>query len=292
MAIVWGCLQTAALAQGFEFKVLASKGQPEIKNPQGTWEPVKMGATLKKTDVLKLQANAYVGLVHATGRTKELSEAGEFKVADLASQITADGQGVASKYADFVLSKMNKEGSGRYNVVTGAVSRADDGFDIKLFLPKASKMLGQKAAIRWSPIPQAQTYVVLYQNRFDDTLSVTEVTDESHVLDFADASLKDDNFVKVKIYVKGQPDVSSDGYGIQRLKAKSTEDIRQRLAELTQETNQQSPLAKLIEAGFFEENGLLVDALTSYEMAINLMPDVPQFKEMYADFILRNALGK
>jgi cytochrome c-type biogenesis protein CcmH/NrfG len=48
----------------------------------------------------------------------------------------------------------------------------------------------------------------------------------------------------------------------------------------------------LLVAGVYEQNNLLVDAGTAYLEAINLAPDVPQYKESYNDFVLRNGLKK
>ena len=51
-------------------------------------------------------------------------------------------------------------------------------------------------------------------------------------------------------------------------------------------------LNKLLIAGFYEQNKLLIDAGTAYLEAIKLAPDVPQYKEAYNDFLLRYGLKK
>jgi cytochrome c-type biogenesis protein CcmH/NrfG len=43
-------------------------------------------------------------------------------------------------------------------------------------------------------------------------------------------------------------------------------------------------------AGFYEENKLFIDAITAYEQAIKLAPDVPTYQEAYEEFLLRNKL--
>ena len=52
----------------------------------------------------------------------------------------------------------------------------------------------------------------------------------------------------------------------------------------------ETALNKFIMAGFYEENKLLIDAITAYEQAIKLAPDVPTYKEAYEEFLLRNKL--
>ena len=57
------------------------------------------------------------------------------------------------------------------------------------------------------------------------------------------------------------------------------------------EVDEETALNKYILAGFYEENNLLIDALTSYEEAIELAPDVESYKEAYVEFLLRNGLS-
>src|SRR5688572_17491797 len=75
-------------AQDYAFKVMANKGSNEVKSGD-TWQPLKTGASLKATDELKLVDNAYIGLIHATGKPLEVRQAGNYKVSDLAGKISA-----------------------------------------------------------------------------------------------------------------------------------------------------------------------------------------------------------
>jgi cytochrome c-type biogenesis protein CcmH/NrfG len=49
-------------------------------------------------------------------------------------------------------------------------------------------------------------------------------------------------------------------------------------------------LNKLVLASFFEQNKLLIDAITAYEQAMKLAPDDPTYKDYYEEFLLRNKL--
>ncbi|MDZ7649625.1 MAG: hypothetical protein U5K54_22050 [Cytophagales bacterium] len=49
-------------------------------------------------------------------------------------------------------------------------------------------------------------------------------------------------------------------------------------------------LNKLVLAGFFEQNKLLIDAITSYEQAMKLAPDDATYSDYYEEFLLRNKL--
>jgi hypothetical protein len=79
-------LASAAFSQDYAFKVLANKGNNEVKTG-ASWTPLKTGATLRTGDELKLSENAYLGLVHVKGKPLELKLAGVYKVAELAAQV-------------------------------------------------------------------------------------------------------------------------------------------------------------------------------------------------------------
>ena len=87
-------------------------------------------------DELKIPQDAYLGLVHTSGKTIELKSPEQFNVDELAASIKLKST-VASKYADFVLNKMSEDKSSMKDklVVTGAVSRASEGFSIKVQMP-------------------------------------------------------------------------------------------------------------------------------------------------------------
>ena len=50
-------------------------------------QSLKTGASLKSGDELKVSENAYLGLVHVSGKPLELKTAGSYKVADLAAKM-------------------------------------------------------------------------------------------------------------------------------------------------------------------------------------------------------------
>src|SRR5687767_6116591 len=72
LALIFAFFSTTpfVFAQDYAFKVLANKGSNEVKSGE-TWQPLKTGSSLKKGDEVKLATNAYIGLVHATGKPME-----------------------------------------------------------------------------------------------------------------------------------------------------------------------------------------------------------------------------
>ena len=68
---------------------------------------------------------------------------------------------------------------------------------------------------------------------------------------------------------------------LQKLKSKENYMISQELNQLPQE---ETAINKLIKAKFFEEKGLIANAINMYEEAITIS-DVPQYNSYYNEFL-------
>lgn len=281
-------LSGVAVGQGYTFKVLANKGDNKVKSG-ADWQPLKTGASLQSTDELIVSENAYLGLVHSTGKTMELKTAGTHKVADLAEKISANGSSVASKYADFVLSKMSAEGKKNRLSATGAVHRGT-GDEINIYIPNSAGVYNEKAIIRWANVEGEETYVVSVNNMFGDELLTVETDKTSFELDLSSDAIAKENVVLLSVSSKEDETVKSNTHAIKRVIGTDAEKVKNSLNELLAGVEEMSALNHYILAGFYEENGLLVDALTSYEKAIEMSPEVESFQEAYDEFLLRNGL--
>ncbi|MEQ8924891.1 MAG: hypothetical protein RLO81_03705 [Fulvivirga sp.] len=280
---------TVATAQSYTFKVLANKGNNKVKSG-ADWESLKTGASLNSTDELEVSSDAYLGLVHSSGKTLELKEAGIHKVSDLASRINTGGSSVASKYADFVLSKMSAEGKKNRLSATGAVHRGSNDA-IKVFMPSSVGVYNDKAIVRWDSLDNASTYMVTLKNMFDDVLLSIETNDPNVEIDLTNDKIAKENVILLSVANKADETVKSGTYAMKKLPSADADKVKASLNSLMSDVNQESALNKYILAGFYEENNLLVDAMTSYEEAMQLAPEVDSYKEAYVDFLLRNRLG-
>jgi hypothetical protein len=77
---------------------------------------------------------------------------------------------------------------------------------------------------------------------------------------------------------------------LKKLSTADKERIKVQLNEISGQTDDASALNKLILAGFYEQNKLLIDASTAYLEAIRLAPEVPDYQEAYENFLLRNGI--
>lgn len=291
-------LSNTVIGQGYVFRVLANRGVNQVQKVDGTTQPLKTGAKLNAGESILAGSGAYIGLMHKTGKTIEVRTAGTTQINDLEKKISAAKTGVANRYAQFVMNKMN-EGDGDVNKnyrrnlkATGAVNRATNSSSIKVMLPSSIDLLNPKAIIRWSGGAEGTNYIVSVKNIFDEEIFVTETSDTSVKIDFDAENLANERLVILSVKSKEDGTVTSSDYGIKRMSKDDAKSINENLDILKAEVSDDSPLNKLIYASFYEENNLILDALTKYEEAVLLSPDVDDFKSIYDDFLIKNGLSK
>ena len=291
-------LAFTGFGQDYTFRIMVSKGDNKVKIGSGDWQALRIGGRINDGDQLQVAEQGYLGLVHSSGKTKEIKTAGNYTIKELASTISASTQNIASKYADFVISKMSPEeiesNRRKYASVTGAVERGDEDGQLKIFMPTSVSVYNPEVMIRWEPVDgENTTYVVKLKDLFEQTIMVAETTETSYKIDFNDAKLADaivENLVLVNVSVKGNEDLKSKNAAIERFAKDATASFEVELKELQANLGEQSSINNLILAEFYEENNLLLDALTSYEYAIKMSPDVEYYKEAYDEFLLRTGL--
>jgi hypothetical protein len=284
---------SSGLAQkDYSFKVLANKGSNEIKSGD-TWQPLKTGTTLKNEDEVKVGPNAYIGLVSADGKPKELKTAGSYKVSVLASEV-GKGTSVLNKYTDFILSSNSAEAKKNRLSATGAVHRDVDNNAIKLLLPENqhSGIYNSNAVINWDGSKVPGPYVVILRNMFDDELTKIETPETSIQIDLTDPKYVNENAILIEVTAKGDPNQKSKQHLIKKLPASEQEQVKVSLGEILGEVSDQTAFNKFILAGFYESHNLFIDAIAAYEEAIKLDPETPTYKDAYEEFLLRHGLKK
>jgi len=278
-------------AQNYSFKVLANKGMNEYKSGE-VWQPIKTGATLKETDEVKLAENSYLGLVSSTGKALEVKEAGVHPVAKLLDKIKGSGPSVMQKYTDFILSS-NAETKKNKLSATGAVHR-DISSSLHLVLPENqnSAIFNNAAVISWEGTKVPGPYVLTLRNMFDDVLERYETPETNYRVDLSGSRFAKENAIIVQVTSKVDAKEVSKQHLIKKLSPSEHENIKKSLDQIANEVSEPTALNKLILAGFYEENRLLIDAITAYEEAIKLAPDVPSYKEAFDEFLIRNNISK
>ncbi|MGC3947492.1 MAG: hypothetical protein QM762_23750 [Chryseolinea sp.] len=272
-----------AHAQDYAFKVLANKGKNELKTGD-SWQQLKVGTTLKKEDEVRISENAYLGLVHYSGKAIEVRKAGKYKVLDLAKEVK-ESASVLNKYTDFILS--SNTGPKNTLAATGAVDRG--GSAIKVYLPKPELAIvyGDKVTINWEEDKSLAPYVVMFKSMFGDELASMETADNFLVVDLSNKNFMNEDNIIVTVESKPNKNKISDEYTLKRLSKADKERIKTEFAKINATTSEPTAINKMAIAAFFEQNNLLIDAIPYYQEAIKLAPDVPDYKDFYNDFLHR-----
>ncbi|MCE2734629.1 MAG: hypothetical protein LW821_14820 [Flammeovirgaceae bacterium] len=276
---------TLGYSQNYTFRVLATKGVNEVKTG-GVWQPVKTGATLQEADEIKVSENAYLGLVHKSGKPIEIKKAGPYKVDELAKSVNTESS-VLNKYTDFILSSNSADTKKNRLSATGAVHRGE-GDAINLLLPdnQFAGFYGKKVTLSWESKVKGP-FVVELQDMFEDVLAKYETNSNTFTIDLADPKLAGKDLNAIMILVS-QKDVAKNKSSVKILKRLSAEEerkVKAAFAELP--PLEEGAMSKLILAGFYDQQNLVVDALTAYQEAILLEPEVPAYKEYLEDFMIR-----
>jgi len=281
-------LGTVVYGQDYTFRVLATKGSNEIKSGD-SWQTVKTGASLKSGDELKITENASVGLVHTSGKPLEVKQPGTYKVADLATKVSGSSS-VLNKYTDFILSSNSAEAKKNRLSATGAVHRGLE--DIKVFLPENqnAEIFNNIAYVNWEA-KGGGPFIVSFKNMFDEELVKVETPETSVKIDLSDPKFANETAILVEVKSKSDGKSKSEQHLIKKLSQGRHDSINKSYSELNNELGAETTeLNKLIQAAFFEQNKLFIDAISAYEEVIKMAPDNASYKEAYDEFLMRNKL--
>lgn len=276
---------SVAQVQPPTFKVLVSKGKTEIKNST-TWETLKIGASLKATDEIKVSENSYLALIHEKGTPLEVKDAGSHKVADLVKRLPKAGSAL-NKYTDFILSK-NEDKKTKLGA-TGAVERATMKDMVIVFLPgsEKSEVFGDKIYLEWNPGEVKAPYVVIFTNFMDEELGRFETKEPNFTLSLTEPKFQREPQILVRVISKNTAGQGSKAYTIKKLRSAERDKITAAYEQVKGSVDPNTALGQYLLAGFYEDNLLLIDALTAYRQAALLAPDVETYKTEYEEFMKR-----
>jgi len=283
LAIVLGF--SSGICQNYVFRVMANNGSNEFKSISSSqWTPVKRGVAFKSGDVIKVADQAYLGLIHNTGKTVELIDPGTFKVDDIELNIDIRKKGIGSKYTEYVMNTLDSDAEfvGANEVATRGAEKS-----VNVIAPASSEVLDRKQIISWES-EENNTYTIRIKGIFDDILLEEDVQSNEYLLDFENPSLSGEKTFVMTVTIKDQKE-SSKEYALDLLSEDESSKYQPDLLEIQQ--NVTNPLLKyLVMASYFEEKGLLIDAISSYHNAIKLAPEFEDVHALYRSFKVRNNL--
>jgi len=94
------------------------------------------------------------------------------------------------------------------------------------------------------------------------------------------------------ISVKENPKIKSNQYALHHINNEKASSLEKNLNILKRELKQENSINKIIMASFYEQNKLFLDAISAYEDAIEIEPEVYEYKLAYSRFLNRIGLGE
>jgi hypothetical protein len=293
-------VSSMTFAQEEMFKVLASKGANKFVAANSTEQkPVLIGKKLFKDDKIIVGENCYLGLAHKSGKTIELKKAGTYEVSKLSGEVASQNAGVAKKYVDYVAGEIGAKDEDmaknrhKYMAVTGSVERATNNASaIKVLTPKDAYALSTPVMLKWQPVDKATSYVVTVTNLAEEPVYSVETGETFVTIDLDKLNFKSERNFLWKVAVKDNKKTESNSSILKYVEEDKAANLEKQSAEIRAELSEETALNKIVLASFFEENGLLLDAIANYEAAIKIEPEVEDYKVAYGKFLERNGMGE
>lgn len=293
---------TVAFGQQYEFKIMATSGNPTMqKDKSSSWDKAKLGTQVFGNDKIKLTGNAYVSLVHKSGKTLEIKKAGTYTISDLSKQMTSKGAGVSAKFADYLMDELGDsdellaKGDHRKNMgVTGSVTRAipDQPFikkdGLRLNSPRKVNLISPIYTFKWVTADNSKEYEFILTDRFDKPVLTKEVQGNSITLNADEMKLARNTYYFWKVKAKGDKKSKSDDACFLILSQDKVNSIKDTVETIKSEVgDENNPTSKIILAAFYEQNYIIDEALRSYKEAVALAPEVEFYQKLYQRFLTR-----
>ena len=284
-----------------QFMVLGAKGDNKVDG-----QPLKIGALLQSGQTITIGSGAYLGLAHTSKKTIELSKAGTYKIKDLETKIASASIDLTNRYVNFVINELtsNDDNTSRFNrsAKTGSVTRDVSKKTLLFMMPvdengvsKTSKVLADtRITIGWfiyKPEDINEEDIANYRfivkdgtpENIGNVIFEETTANKKLILDLSDKKFRRNKTLlyQVEAISNTGKKFKSPEAMLKKLSSKENYKVAQELKELPRE---ETALNKLIKAKFFEEKGLIANAINMYEEAID-MSDVPQYRNYYNEFL-------
>lgn len=291
----------SAAAQDYTFKVISKKGTAQVGG-----EELKVGSKIQAGQSIAVGAGTLLNIAHSNGKSLNISKEGIYKVDELAKGCTAEGNSLASKYADFVLKELTSGDDsgvrGRNMRKPGSVERSLDGEAEAslLFMVAESKTVVAPSAVTLYCAANAgekvkvvvdeseiTTYTFVISDLMKTELARIESDKPEVTIDMTDERFANvpGNTIEYYAFVNGNERAASIRYALELVQGATAQEITQSIEELSADD---SALGKLILARYLEEQGYHANASYAYQEAVKLSGNDDRYVEVYQAFLDRN----
>lgn len=277
-----------------EFKVLSHKGSNTVNN-----KPLATGTKLFSTDKITVAVGGYIGLLHKSGKTLELRQAGEYEVTDISKKVGVTNTSASKRYGDFVVRELTKGDKEDVNknymnhlTVTGSVERGDE--KLQLFLPISSvssvNLVSNTLRLNWKKHLPGDIYSIKLMNGFEEVFFTQETTDTTFIIAVDKLTLNGENSFICIVSSKKDPNVVSDRRQIKIVKNDKLKELTEEILELNANLTEETPINYYVKGNFYRDKGLFIESAECYQKAIKADPEVTDFVQSYDALLNDNGL--
>ena len=163
---------------------------------------------------------------------------------------------------------------------------------LAVITPTHTRLLGDSIAFMWHRSPKVNHYKVVVIGRDNKVVSTLESKDTVIVTGLADLKLSAGQVYYWHLEDGADASFKSDQYALYLLQGDERRSAEALLADVRSDYDtEDAAIGKLVLAAACEEMGLYQDAHMAYRQAVELAPDVQNYKRMYADFLKRQGLN-
>lgn len=292
-----------AAAQDYTFKVISKKGSAQVGGNE-----LKVGTKIQNGQSITVGASTLLNIAHSNGKSINISKAGTYKVDDLAKGCVAQGNSLASKYADFVLKELTSGDDGGVRGKNmrkpGSVVRAPGEENAALVFAAPGKKMkvapseitlkcfindDEKAKVKLSE-SEISKYTFVVTDFMGDKLATIESKEPMVTIDLSEKKYAQAaGAITYYAYVNDNPKAKSADYVLDLIKGAEAKQIADDASTLAADD---SALGHLILARFFEEKGLHANAIYAYETALKKSENNEMYEQVYQAFLDRNYMSK
>jgi hypothetical protein len=295
------CLMSVNLISADDFlDVIISKGDVKVqKVGDKTWKDLKSGKQVKSSEQIKIAQGSYLGLKHSKGLFMELRKEGTIKVKDIIKDIKYDNAGMLKKFGDYVFNQLKQSNnvlsSGdkkNYTEITGTVERSNE-YKIKSMMPSKFKTNNSNISLNWNIVANNMDYKLEIADRYGKSLFTKDVNGNTFNLNAKELGLENNNYYFWKVINKNNPNDISDDKCFNLLSSDKYNSINSDYQNLQKSlSDNNSALSRIVVANFFDQNEMFFEAQKEYVKAIELAPDVDEFKMIYQKFLDKNKVNR
>ena len=163
---------------------------------------------------------------------------------------------------------------------------------LAVIMPRHTRLLDDSVAFVWHKSPKATQYKVVILSRQDAVVHSFVTSDTVYIASVASLGLQMGELYYWHLESASDPGYHTDEYALYALAGDERSTTEALVGDVMAEYDAgEEAIGKLILAAAFEDMGLFYDAHKAYKHAIELAPDIQNYKRLYAEFLQRQGLN-